>query len=379
MTEADGDAVSGAGVAGAGVAARFVVADDTPEIRALLRLILNRHGYTVVGEAANGAEAVALAQEHQPDVVIVDLAMPVMDGLEAIPYIRQGAPRAKVVVFSAFRAEQMEAEALAAGAHAYMEKGLPPAEVLATVARVMSVPEPPGVVGLTSAGDELTFVVHELLSPLTVIEGFSALIEAGGEGLSMAEVRDYAARVGRSAAHLRAVIQSVADARRVDGGTFVVEPSPIDLSALVVQTVADLASVVAPHPVAVDVRPGVFVEADAVRVRQVLTNLLSNAAKFSPADGPIEVGLARVGGGGWVEVWVADQGPGVPPERAGELFGRFARLGSPAPGMGIGLYISRAIARAHRGDLVLAPSGGGGSGGGGSGGGGARFVLRLPA
>jgi DNA-binding NarL/FixJ family response regulator len=102
-----------------------VVADDTPDIRMLLRLILNADGrFAVVGEARDGREAVAMATTLHPDAVILDLAMPVMDGLQALPRIVEASPESKVVVLSGFNASQMRAEALALGAAAYMEKGV---------------------------------------------------------------------------------------------------------------------------------------------------------------------------------------------------------------------------------------------------------------
>jgi signal transduction histidine kinase len=351
---------------------RVVLADDTPDIRALLRLLLVRAGYDVVGEAGTGAEAVALAQEHQPDVVIVDLAMPVMDGLEAIALIRVEAPDAKIVAFSGFKSERVEAEAMAAGAHAFVEKGAPPPEMVATIASVVSghaVDAASLAVAAAKTSDEdLKTMIHALMGPLTVIEGFAGMIEAGGELLSAEELRDYGGRIVRSASHLRSLVQAMADARRIEGGSLTVSPELFDMGPLVAEVVADLDAVTSPHPVTIDAEPGFVVNADPVRIRQVLTNLLSNAAKFSGDHSPIDVSVG--GGDGVVEVSVKDHGPGIPDDRRGLLFGRYSRLANAAPGLGIGLYISRGIARAHGGDVTLAPFAEGE---------GARFVLRLPA
>lgn len=101
-----------------------VLADDTEEIRHLLRLALSTdERFTVVGEASDGAKAVEIVAEKLPDAVVIDLAMPVMDGLQAIPEIKRRSERTKIVVFSAFESAQMSGEALARGADAYIEKG----------------------------------------------------------------------------------------------------------------------------------------------------------------------------------------------------------------------------------------------------------------
>lgn len=101
-----------------------VLADDTEEIRHLLRLAFSTdERFDVVGEASDGAQAIEVAEEKRPDAVILDLAMPVMDGLQAIPEIKKRCENTKIVVFSAFEAEQMSGEAIARGADAYIEKG----------------------------------------------------------------------------------------------------------------------------------------------------------------------------------------------------------------------------------------------------------------
>ncbi len=103
---------------------RVVLADDTPEYRQLLKLILHQDGrFDVVGEAADGEQAVALAAAERPDAVVLDLAMPVMDGLEAIPLLKLGAPDAAIVVLSGFARGSLDGQALTLGASAYVEKG----------------------------------------------------------------------------------------------------------------------------------------------------------------------------------------------------------------------------------------------------------------
>lgn len=105
-------------------ALRILIADDAPDIRLLLKMYLSDSRLEVVGEATNGAEAVELVETERPDAVILDLAMPVMDGLEAIPLIKQRSPETKIVVLSGFEANRMAERALGLGADTYLQKGV---------------------------------------------------------------------------------------------------------------------------------------------------------------------------------------------------------------------------------------------------------------
>jgi DNA-binding NarL/FixJ family response regulator len=101
-----------------------LLVDDARDIRVLLRRVFNADGsYEVVGEAVDGQAAIALVDELAPDVVVLDLAMPVMDGLDALPVLRSKLPDAKIIVLSGFDGARMREPALLAGADAYVEKG----------------------------------------------------------------------------------------------------------------------------------------------------------------------------------------------------------------------------------------------------------------
>lgn len=103
---------------------RAVLADDTDEYRLLLRIILEQDGrFEVVAEAGDGAEAVRVTTAERPDVLVLDLAMPVMDGLQAIPGVRSGSPETSIVVLSGFARGRLDRDALDLGASAYVEKG----------------------------------------------------------------------------------------------------------------------------------------------------------------------------------------------------------------------------------------------------------------
>jgi CheY-like chemotaxis protein len=104
---------------------RVVVADDADGIRELLCLLLDMEpDFTVVGWASNGAEAVDVVARTEPDLVVLDVAMPVLDGLGALPEIRRSAPEARIVIFTGFSAPALYDQVRALGADDLVEKGL---------------------------------------------------------------------------------------------------------------------------------------------------------------------------------------------------------------------------------------------------------------
>jgi DNA-binding NarL/FixJ family response regulator len=110
---------------------RILVVDDHPLTRDALASLLTQGGFDVVGEAADGAAALQLAHELQPDLVLLDLSMPGMDGLEALPRLRTAAPDCEVVVLTASGTEENLLAAIRAGAAGYLLKSEPPERIVA--------------------------------------------------------------------------------------------------------------------------------------------------------------------------------------------------------------------------------------------------------
>jgi DNA-binding NarL/FixJ family response regulator len=102
---------------------RVLLADDHTRLREALRDLLEETGFEVVGESGDGADAVAMARQLEPDIVVIDLGMPVLNGLDATRLIKDGRSATQVVVLSAFESPELERQAREAGAFAYLDKG----------------------------------------------------------------------------------------------------------------------------------------------------------------------------------------------------------------------------------------------------------------
>ena len=115
---------------------RIVVAEDNRDLQAMMQITLDVAGFQVVGQAYDGRETLELVREHQPDILLLDLHMPEVGGLEVLPEIHGIAPHCKVVIHSAISAMFITESALRAGAVAYIEKGVSPRSIVAHLNRV---------------------------------------------------------------------------------------------------------------------------------------------------------------------------------------------------------------------------------------------------
>jgi PAS domain S-box-containing protein len=221
--------------------------------------------------------------------------------------------------------------------------------------------------------DFLASMSHELRTPLNAIGGYVELLDMGIHGPLADAQRGALARITANQRHLLTLINDILSFARLEAGRI-----EFDVRALSAQEVlASVESLVAPQAEARGVAytsepcdPSLLLRGDAERVRQVLLNLVSNAIKFTRAGGWVLLSCAA--DDAWVELRVRDNGVGIPPEEQERIFDPFQqvgrRLSQPQEGVGLGLAISRDLARAMAGDLTVHSTPGEGS----------VFTLRLP-
>ncbi len=169
---------------------RILIADDHPLFRVGLRAMLEREGFQVVAEAENGEEAVALTLKKNPEAALLDVKMPVMDGLEAAKRLREAGYKGFIVMLTTFTEPALQVAAARSGANAYLSKEASPLEVAQTLRGLASgrlksftPPEVP----------ELTTRERQVLSHLA--QGLSAKQIAKELSLSPETVRDHIKRL----------------------------------------------------------------------------------------------------------------------------------------------------------------------------------------
>jgi signal transduction histidine kinase len=219
--------------------------------------------------------------------------------------------------------------------------------------------------------DFVSLVSHELRAPMASVIGSAQTLRQRWRELTPDQRESFLGLIGSETERLAALVEDVLDTSRIEAGTFTYRFADVDLGALVRDSVAGISLAQDEVAVTADLHGELPpVRGDRDRLQQVLTNLLDNAVKFSPAGGQVKVSAFRQDSR--VRIEVADRGPGVPREQQRVIFEKFGRghtAGSPGtPGTGLGLFIARSIAEAHGGSLEVwsAPAQG------------ATFTLTLP-
>jgi signal transduction histidine kinase len=217
----------------------------------------------------------------------------------------------------------------------------------------------------------LLLLDHELRNPLTVIAGYLEALEDLEQGptgkVAIAAMR-------RALATMTRTLESFASVHALEGGDRPLHTKALDIGVLVGAIVEELAPVVHDKHVEVELgsEGGFIADGDEHATRLILVNLLTNADKYAPPGTRVMVTLSwgsLDSGATAVCVAVADEGPGISAADADRVFEKFERASTSAKGYGLGLYLSRRLARQQGGDLVYRPAASGG----------AEFVVSLAA
>ncbi len=199
-------------------------------------------------------------------------------------------------------------------------------------------------------------ISHEFRTPLAALLASIELLRDGLDEMQPEAQRELLANVERGVLRLMRLIDNLLESVRIEAGQLSIRQQSVDLS----EVIADACDLVAPlllqRSLTVELDAagiGALVRGDAQRLGQVFVNLLANAAKFAPQGSAIRIGGRRLGS--QVEVWVEDEGQGIPEGSASAIFERFRRgteAEPEAPGLGLGLWIVKSIVERHGGTVT---------------------------
>lgn len=349
----------------------ILIVDDTPENLRLLAEILGKRGYKV-RPARSGPTALASVKAAHPDLILLDILMPEMDGYEVCRRLKANPATQDIPVIFVTALSETEniLHAFAVGGVDYITKPFQVEEVMARVKTHLALQQTRKELEVQIAElDAFAHTVaHDLKSPLSVISGFADTLVELSNALSPAELADYLSAVQRTSHKAINIIDELlllASVRREQ-----VTVQPLDMADIVAASQRRLESVLAHHQAQISL-PGCWPSAIgyAPWVEEVWTNYLSNGIKYGGQPPHLSLG-AENQSNGVVRFWVSDNGPGLNPTEQSRLFTEFTRLNQiRAEGHGLGLSIVRRIVHKLNGQAGVESQPGQGS----------TFYFTLPA
>lgn len=207
--------------------------------------------------------------------------------------------------------------------------------------------------------DQVSMLSHEIRTPLAVIKGSAELLAEEGPGPLTPKQQVFVARVLDNSERMANLAEQLLTQARIEAGVFEVRPAVVDVRSLMRSIVEDLVHVT-DAPIVLDA-PGAPVRAnvDAELIRQVVTNLVMNAARSNHERTPVQIRLTS--GEGQLMVSVSDGGSGMSEQQRDRLFRRFSSGRPLGNGTGIGLFISQQVIELHGGRIFVDTITGGGT------------------
>ena len=345
---------------------RILLVEDNPADACLLRESFHKDGSLEVDLvcATSMAEAEKYLAAVGFDFILLDPCLPDAQGLVAIRRARIVAPDVPMIVLTGVDDETLSTKSLQEGAQDYLIKGQFEARGLLRTLRCAAERK-----RLERLRDEFVSTVsHELRTPLTAIAGSLGLLMGSAAGMLPEPAARLVGIAHNSSQRLVRLVNDILDIEKLDYGHAAFDFKRVEVGALVSETVESIRGYADGRGVKVRIESATApsdVWTDADRLAQVVTNLLSNAIRFSPADSEVVVSAGKKAGSDAVVISVRDHGQGISADFKSRIFGRFAQAdGTNARregGTGLGLSIARQIVDRLGGQIGFADAVGGGT------------------
>ncbi len=334
---------------------RLLIVDDVPDNLFLVRTILEEEGYEII-TSSNGHDALKIIESEPPDLILLDVMMPVMDGYEVTRRIRAMKDLLFIPILLITAYDRANAvKGLDLGADEFIRKPIEADELLARVRSLLrlkhSIAERDRID--RQRQDFVSRLTHDLRTPLVAADRMLGLLQDGVLGEISPEIREALTVMGRSNHNLLEMVNKLLDVYRYESGSKTIDLQSLNLQELLTQVVQELKPIAISKNLELISDLGdiaVEIKGDRLELLRVFNNLIGNALKFTEA-GIVHVSLEL--DESEVKIIIADTGAGIPLAEQPFLFQRFKQGSHQKQGSGLGLYLSHYIISAHNGKILV--------------------------
>ena len=361
----------------------ILVVDDVPDNLRLLSEVLTRQGYEV-RSAISGPIALAVVPNIQPDLILLDVNMPHMDGYEVCENLKADQQTCEIpVIFLSAMGETIDkVRAFQVGGVDYITKPFQIQEVVVRIENQLNLRRMQMKLSQALVKEQelsrlrskfISMVSHDFRTPLCSIQGFAELLRHYNQNLSTEKQEQYFDRINASVQHLLSLLDEVLLIGSFEAGKIECRLAPVRLESFCQELVETFQiSLNSCHKLYLSLSANIerfHLETDPSLLQQILFNLLSNAAKYSPDSSEIQLDIQYLNQ--QIVFRVIDRGIGIPPESLSLLFDSFYRCGNVGEikGTGLGLAIVKRCVDALKGEIYVESHLGQGT----------TFTVRLPA
>lgn len=361
---------------------KVLIVDDVPANIDILREVLKPEGYKF-HVATNGETALKIAGEVHPDLILLDVMMPGMDGYETCTRLKKNDSTSAISIIFITSKNEVEdiVEGFKMGGVDYITKPFSQEEVRARVQthleiRRLNKLREKLIMELEEKNQHLAqlnetknkflgIAAHDLRNPLASIRGFSEIILNEKDDLTPEEGQEFMAIIHESSHHMLTLVNDLLDFSVIESGKLDLDLNMNSLEEMLHRRIRVNDFLFQNKKIKIHKEFSSIPEisVDANRISQVIDNLLSNAAKFSPSNSNIYIALTLKNN--YANISIRDEGPGISPEDQGKLFKGFQKLAAkPTAGeksTGLGLSIVKKMVDAHKGVLKVESQLGSGS------------------
>ncbi len=336
----------------------ILVIDDEPDNFDVIEALLDQEPYQL-SYVSNGEQAFDLLQSFQPDVILLDVMMPVMNGIEFCGRFKSSPQwqHIPVIMITALTATEDLARCFQAGADDFISKPVKGLELRARLSSMLRIKHQyDSLQNLLQLREDMThMVIHDLRNPLATIALATDMLQRPNypADRQISKLK----QIAIATKELQSLIDTLLLMAKLEAGKLALEWMPADLTALCLSALSGFEAIAEQKKLTLEAQlpePGGCVTVDMLLFRRIIDNLLSNAIKFSPSESTIRVSAGYgATGGGWIEV--ADQGAGVTEEMRHSIFERYeiGTLMKEVNQTGLGLAFCKIAIEAHHGKISV--------------------------